>query len=90
MKMFWKRNKPIVVVDRSAMLAAPARHPLHFLYALLLAVAFAAALWQYGHPRLTIGLLAAVLPCSLVVFLPYRIYPSMLRVAVNCLSLIHI
>lgn len=83
--MFWKRNKPIVVVDRSAMLAAPARHPLHFLYALLLAVAFAAALWQYGHPRLTIGLLAAVLPCSLVVFLPYRIYPSMLRVAVNCI-----
>ena len=85
MKMFWKRNKTIVVVDRSAMLAAPARHPLHFLYALLLAISFAAALWQYGHPHLTIGLLAAVLPCSLAVFLPYRIYPSMLRAAVNCI-----
>lgn len=34
--MFRKKNKKEVIVDRSAMLRAPAHHPLHFLYALLL------------------------------------------------------
>lgn len=29
--------------------------------------------------------LIAVIPCSLVVFIPYSIYPSMLRIVVNCL-----
>ena len=83
--MFRKKNKKEVIVDRSAMLRAPAHHPLHFLYALLLGLSFAGALWQYGQPQLTIGLLIAVIPCSLVVFIPYSIYPSMLRIVVNCL-----
>ena len=83
--MFRKKNKKEVIVDRSAMLRAPAHHPLHFLYALLLGLSFAGALWQYGQPQLTIGLLIAVIPCSLVVFIPYSIYPSMLRIVVTCL-----
>ena len=83
--MFRKKNRKNVIVDRSAMRTAPARHPLHFLYALLLGISFAGALWQFGHPQLTIALLIAVLPCSLVVFVPYRVYPSMLRAAVNCI-----
>ncbi len=83
--MFWKRNKKEIIVDRSAMLRTPARHQLHFLYALLLGLSFAGALWQYGHPQLTIALLIAVIPCSLIVFIPYSIFPSMLRVTVNCI-----
>lgn len=53
--MFRKKNKKEVIVDRSAMLRAPAHHPLHFLYALLLGLSFAGSLWQYGQPQLTIG-----------------------------------
>lgn len=83
--MFRKKNRKEVIVDRSAMLRAPAHHPLHFLYALLLGLSFAGALWQYGQPQLTIGLLIAVIPCSFVVFIPYSVYPSMLRIVVNCL-----
>ncbi len=83
--MFRTKNEKNVIVDRSAMLASPARHPLHFLYALLLGISFAAALWQYGQAQFTLALLIAVIPCSLVVFVPYRFYPSMLRAAMNCI-----
>ena len=82
--MFWKKNKN-VIVDRSSMLPAPAHHPLHLLYALLLELSLGAALWQYGHAHFTLALLIAVVPCSLVVYLPYRLYPSMLRIVVNCI-----
>ena len=71
-------------MDRSAMLVSPRHHPLHLLYALLLGLSITAALWQYGDPRLTVVLLTAVIPCACVVFLPYKFYPSMFRIVINC------
>ena len=67
------------------MKAVPDHHPLHPLYALLLAVAFGGALWQHGHPAYTLSILIAVLPCSLIVYVPYRWFPSMFRISLNCI-----
>ena len=51
----------------------------------LVAVATGGALWQHGHPAYTIGLILAVIPCSAMVYLPYRYFVSMMRTILNCL-----
>ncbi len=80
-------NKPesVVIRDGSRMQKSPPHSPAHLLYALLLAVAIGGALWQHGHPTFTIGLIIAVIPCSAMVYLPYRFFDSLMRIILNCL-----
>ena len=53
--------------------------PVHVAHAVLLGLGTTAALWQHGHPSLTLWLLAAALPVSLAARLPVRWFPSGLR-----------
>lgn len=79
------KPEPTVIKDYSRMRKSPPHSPVHLLYALLLAVATGGALWQHGHPAYTIGLILAVIPCSAMVYLPYRYFDSMMRTILNCL-----
>ncbi len=79
------KPEPTVIKDTSRMRKSPPRSPAHLLYALLLATALGGALWQHGHPVFTIGLILAVIPCSVMVYIPYRFFGSMMRTVLNCL-----
>lgn len=85
MKQRPNKPEPTVITDYSRMRKAPPHSPVHFLYALLLATAIGGALWQHGHATFTIGLILAVLPCSAMVYVPYRFFDSMMRTILNCL-----
>ena len=62
----------------------PPHSPFHWLFAVLLMISIAGALWQHGHAGLTIGLLAAVPVFAASVYLPYRWVPALVRSIANC------
>lgn len=57
----------------------PERVPYHPVYFFMVAIGITAALWQHGHPFYTLTLLALVIPCSLVAYVPYRYFPLFAR-----------
>ena len=78
-------SEPVIISDSVRMRKFPSHSPFHWLFAVLLMISIAGALWQHGHAGLTIGLLAAVPLFAASVYLPYRWVPSLARSIGNCI-----
>ena len=73
------------VVDFSNMQERPQGNRCHFLFALLFGLSIAAALWQHGSPRFTVGTILLLIPFSFFVYVPYRWMDILLRQLIGCL-----
>lgn len=78
-----EKHFPEVVTIRDRMKSSPDHSFLHFLYVLLFIGASGCALWQHGDVRLTAGLMCAAPFMYLILFIPYRFFPSLWRGVLN-------
>ena len=80
-----KKPEPVYIRDTSRMREYPPRSPAHWLFAVLLMTAVGGALWQHGHPVLTLSVLGAVPFAAAMVHIPYRWVDHLMRQIANCL-----
>ncbi len=50
----------------------PSRLSFHPAYILFYGLSIISALWQHGHPALTVTLLFALIPCGILAYIPFR------------------
>ncbi|MBO4648162.1 MAG: transglutaminase domain-containing protein [Lentisphaeria bacterium] len=77
------KPEPEYIRDTSRMRRTPPHGSAHWLFALLLMVSVAGALWQHGQMELTLGLLAAIPLFAATVYIPYRWVNSLVRLMVK-------
>lgn len=63
-----KQEKPIDNLPGSR----PSRLSFHPAYIIFYGLSVISALWQHGHPTLTLVLLIALIPCGMMAYVPYR------------------
>lgn len=80
-----KKPEPVYVRDTSRMREYPVHSPAHWLFAVLLMTAVGGALWQHGHPVLTLSVLGAIPVFAALVHIPYRWVDHLMRQIGNCL-----
>ena len=76
-----KHPETVILYDR--MKPSPDHSLVNLLYVFLVIGSVGCALWQHGDVRLTAGLMCAA-PCMyLILFIPYRIFPSLWKGILN-------
>ncbi len=50
----------------------PSRLSFHPAYIIFYGLSIISALWQHGHPALTLALLLVLIPCGMIAYVPYR------------------
>ncbi len=50
----------------------PSRLSFHPAYIIFYGLSIISALWQHGHPALTVALLLVLIPCGMIAYVPYR------------------
>ena len=80
-----EEDRKALLIDNSTMQKKPHGTPCHFLFVLIFGLSIAAALWQHGSPRFTIGMILLLIPVSFFVYVPYRFMDILLRQLTGCL-----
>ena len=81
MMTLWKKFKALfsgIEITRPV-----SRHPAHLWFALLDLLCILAALVMHGDPRFTVTVAALLIPCAVLVYVPYRFCNILMRMILN-------